>query len=123
MTIAYWCVLVIILFPYVFTVLAKFSRSFNNYDPRGYLEKLTGWRKRAHYVQLNSFEMMAPFGVSVVIAHLVHAAQHTIDSLSITFVLSRVMYALCYLLNFAALRTIFWVFGLVCIIGFYVIAS
>ena len=70
MTISYWCVLAILMFPYVFTVLAKTSPAFNNHDPRKYLQNLTGWRQRAHYIQLNSFEVAPSFGIAVIVANL-----------------------------------------------------
>lgn len=122
MTIAYWCVLIIIIFPYIFTILAKSGAHFNNHDPRTYLQNITGWRKRANYVQLNSFEIMAPFGISVVIAHLAHASQSSINSLALAFIITRIIYALCYLFDYASLRTLFWTLGLVCIVCFYVVS-
>lgn len=122
MTTAYYCVLVAILFPFIFTVLAKTSRRFNNHDPRAYLENLTGWRKRANYVQLNSFEAIAPFGLSVIIAELTHAPQLRIDQLAIVFLIMRALYAVCYLMDWASLRTLFWTLGVVCVVSFYFIS-
>ena len=121
MTTAYWCVLTAIIFPYFFTVLAKISPSFNNHDPRKYLQNLTGWRQRAHYIQLNSFEMTPSFGIAVVVATLVHAHQSNIDMLALIFVVSRVFYAIFYLLDKASLRTLSWGIGIMCIIGLFLI--
>ena len=50
MTLAYWCVLAAILLPYAFTGFAKFQGGFGlneNKNPREFLEKLSGARKRA----------------------------------------------------------------------------
>jgi uncharacterized MAPEG superfamily protein len=49
MTIAYWCVLVVVLLPYFLSVAARSAVSRHEYvrDPRSYSESLTGWRKRA----------------------------------------------------------------------------
>ena len=77
MSTAYWCVLAAALLPYAFTGLAKFSgpRRYDNHAPRDYLDKLDGWRKRAHWAQLNSFEAFAPFAAGVIIAQQSAVAQ------------------------------------------------
>jgi uncharacterized MAPEG superfamily protein len=94
MTIAYWCVFAMIIFPYFFTVLAKSGDHYNNQNPRDYLQKVTGWRKRADYVQLNCYESTPAFGIAVVIAHLAHANQLAINTLAITFVIARLCYGI-----------------------------
>jgi uncharacterized MAPEG superfamily protein len=121
MTVAYYCVLIAGLLPYVFTVLAKSGKGFNNQAPREYLDKAEGWRKRSHWVQVNSFEMFPLFGLSVIIAHLMHKPQGIIDNLSITFIALRIIYGICYLTNQATLRSIIWFGALLCIIAFYFI--
>ncbi len=121
MSIAYWCVFITVIFPYIFTVLAKTDPKFDNQDPRGYLEKTKGWRRRAHYVQLNSFEIMPAFASAVIIAHLVHAHPPTVDKLAITFLIARVLYGICYLSDKAIFRTLFWAIGLGCVIALFFI--
>lgn len=123
MTTAYWCVLAMIAFPYLFTILAKTGPGFSNYDPRGYLERVTGWRRRAHHVQQNSFEALSVFGFAVIIAHLAHAPQMTLDKLALTFVVARILYGICYLTNKAALRTLFWAVGMACVIAMFCITG
>lgn len=123
MTIAYWCVFAMIIFPYIFTILAKTGPHFNNHNPRDYLQNLTGWRKRAHSTQLNSFEATPAFGIAVIIAHLAHANQPTLDKLAIAFVIARVLYAICYLSDAATLRSLFWAVGLGCVIGLFYISA
>jgi len=122
MTIAYWCVFIIFLFPYFFTTLAKCSTRYNNHDPRVYLEQTAGWRRRAHYVQLNSFEALPPFGLAVIFAYLSHGSQTTIDLLSILFVVARICYSICYLCDQATLRSIFWFIGIGCVVGLFMMA-
>ncbi|MDR3478628.1 MAG: MAPEG family protein [Gammaproteobacteria bacterium] len=121
MTTAYWCVLVMILFPYIFTVLAKSGSGFNNHKPREYLQHLTGWRQRANNIQLNCFESTPAFGIAVIIAHLVHAHQSTIDMLAMAFVAARILYAIFYLTDKASFRTLFWAIGLGCVVGLFCI--
>jgi uncharacterized MAPEG superfamily protein len=121
MTIAYICVFIMILFPYLFTVLAKTGPGFSNHTPREYLEKTSGWRKRAHWVQLNTFEVFPAFAVSVIVAHLLKTNQTMIDNLAITFVVARILYAVCYLTDKASLRTLFWSIGFGCVLGLWVV--
>jgi uncharacterized MAPEG superfamily protein len=122
MTTAYICVFIMMLFPYVFTVVSKCSSEFNNRDPRGYQDRTTGWRRRAHCVQLNSFEALPAFGLAVIIAHLMQAPQLSLDKLAITFVIARFCYALCYLGDKPILRTLAWAVGIACVVGLFYIS-
>jgi len=120
MSLAYWCVLAAAIMPYVFTGIAKFSGGrYNNYSPREFLEKQEGFRKRAHWAQLNSFEAFPPFAAAVIIAHLTGGEQGYIDTLAIAFIGIRVLYGVMYLANLAALRTLVWTAGLGCVIALF----
>ena len=120
MTLAYWCVLAAALMPFLFTGIAKFSGGrYNNYSPREFLEKQEGFRKRAHWAQLNSFEAFPMFAAAVIIAHLTGAEQDYINTLAITFIGIRIVYGAMYLANLAALRTLVWSAGLACVIALF----
>jgi uncharacterized MAPEG superfamily protein len=121
MTIAFWCVFVMILFPYIFAGIAKGGRGYDNHDPRTYLATLTGWRKRANYVQMNSFEALIVFGLAVIIAQLAQGPQWMIDSLAVTFVVLRIIYSICYLKDKAGLRSLVWGLGMLCVIGLFLV--
>ena len=70
MTTAYWCMLIAAFLPLAFTGVAKFSGpGFNNNRPRDFQAGLTGFRQRAHWAHLNSFEAFPPFAAAVVMAH------------------------------------------------------
>lgn len=112
-----------IVFPYIFTVLAKSGPGFNNHNPREYLAKIGGWRKRAHWVQVNNFETFPAFAASVIIAHQVHANQLFINYLAMGFVIARIFHAICYLTDKASLRTLFWSMGFGCVIAIFVISG
>ncbi|MAE33680.1 MAG: hypothetical protein CMH97_00205 [Oceanospirillaceae bacterium] len=120
MTLAYWCVLAAALMPFLFTGIAKFSGGrYNNYSPREFLEKQEGFRKRAHWAQLNSFEAFPMFAAAVIIAHLTGAEQDYINTLAIAFIGIRIVYGAMYLANLAALRTLVWSAGLACVIALF----
>ena len=121
MTLAYWCVLAAALMPFLFTGIAKFTGGrYNNYSPREFLEKQDGFRKRAHWAQLNSFEAFPFFAAAVIIAHQTGGDQGYIDMLAAAFIGIRVVYGVMYLANLAALRTLVWAAGLACIIAIFV---
>jgi len=126
MTTAFWCVLAAALLPYAFTALAKLTRAETRYDnhaPRDWLENLRGWRKRAHWAQLNAFEAFPAFAAAVIIAHLVGAPQARVDDLAVAFVALRVTFGALYVLDRPRLRSVVWGLGFACMIGIFVIAA
>jgi len=123
MTTAYWCVLIAAYLPIVFTGIAKFGhggRDFDNANPREYLEKAEGFRKRAHWAQLNGFEAFPPFAAGVIIAHLNHVPQGRLDLLALSFIALRVIYGVFYLANLATLRSVAWLGALGCVVALFV---
>ena len=128
MTVAFWCVLIALLLPFVCTSIAKFgSGRFSlrqNHDPRGFLDKLEGLPRRAHAAQLNSFESIPAFVAAVVIADIVgNAEQVTQDVLAVLYITSRLLYIICYLADWAALRSVVWFAGVGLIISFFVVSA
>lgn len=122
-TIALWCVLAAGLLPYPFAMAAKWSSRFDNARPREYFAQTSGWRQRAHWVQLNSYESFPLFASAVIIAHLLAGAQPSADALALAFVALRLIFGLCYLLNLATLRSLAWLAGQACSIALFVLAA
>ena len=127
MTIAFWSLLAALFLPYLFTGFAKFQGGFGpkqNHNPREFLEKLDGARKRAHWAQQNSFEVTPAFAAAVLVAHHIgSAAQGTIDGIAVAFVASRILYGICYIADWASARTLIWSFGMGCIIALFVVSA
>ncbi|RMQ46611.1 hypothetical protein ALQ04_04389 [Pseudomonas cichorii] len=124
MTVAFWCVLVAIMLPFICAGIAKVASgsysSRNNHDPRGFLDKLEGFPKRAHAAQLNGYEITPAFAAAVIIAHVAGNAQLvTIDVLAVLFVTSRLLYIIFYMADLAIMRSIVWLIGLGLIIGLF----
>ena len=109
MSIAYACVLAAAFLPYVFTGIAKWSGEFDNRVPREYLSRLSGYRQRAHWVQLNAFETFPVFAAAVLIAHQRGAPQARVDALALAFVAARALYGACYLADLAMPRSLVWI--------------
>lgn len=123
MTTALWCVLAAALLPFLFTGLAKASKRFDNAAPRDYFEQSTGWRKRAHWAQLNSFEAFPAFAAAVIIAHVVAGASATADKLALIFIAARLVYGVLYVINKPTLRSLAWFVGIACVVGLFIVAS
>lgn len=123
MTIAYWCVLAVVLMPYLWAIVAKSSApKFDNNQPREWLAKLQGKGARAHAAQMNSFEAMPGFIAAVIIAHLADAPQHQVDLLAVNFVVLRLVYGYLYIADQATLRSVIWALGVACVVALFVIS-
>ncbi|EJM71714.1 hypothetical protein DOZ80_19045 [Pseudomonas fluorescens] len=126
MTVALWCILIAIFLPYVCTWIAKLSGGFrlkDNHDPRGFLDNLEGVGKRANAAQLNSFEVIPAFAAAVIVAHLAGNAELvTINVLAVLFITSRLLYIICYLADWATLRSLVWFVGMALIVSFFVVS-
>lgn len=125
MTLGYWMVLVAALLPFVFAAAAKFGGGpgFDNRAPRAYLAGLEGWRQRANWAQQNQFEAFPPFAAAVIIAHQVGAAQGVVDGLAVLFIVLRLIYGLCYIRDWPALRSLVWMAAFACIVGLFIAAG
>ena len=127
MTVAFWCVLIAIFLPYLCRGVAKFSGGKfgprQNHDPRAFLDTLEGFAKRAHSAQLNSFEVTPAFAAAVIIAHLAGTAELvTINVLAVLFITSRLLYIICYLADWAMLRSLVWFVGMALIASFFFVS-
>jgi uncharacterized MAPEG superfamily protein len=118
MPLAFWCILVAAFMPLVLTAISK-SKGIDNHNPRDFSEKMTGYCRRAHAAHQNSFEIFPLFSIAVLTAYIFHAPQSTVDYLAVFFILSRIVYAICYLADKASLRTLVWALGLVTCIAIF----
>ena len=122
MTVGYWCLLIAILLPYSFAVIAKSGMKLKeNQAPREYLEKRDGFQKRANWAQQNSFEGLPGFVAAVVVSHAVGAPQASIDLLASLYVVARVVYGAAYVFNYPYIRSLVWGGGLFCVIALFMI--
>ena len=120
MTIAFACVLFMGLLPYVAAGIAK--KGFEGYDngqPRAWLAKQTGFRARANAAQANLFESLPLFFAAVIIASLMHAPQARLDLLALGFVISRIVYLICYVGDWPTIRSIVWSCGITCVVAIF----
>ncbi|QRX81243.1 MAPEG family protein [Glaciimonas sp. PAMC28666] len=124
MTIAYWCVLIAGLMAPCTVAIAKWGRrDFDNSEPRAWLDKQSGLRRRADFAHRNHFEAFPFFAAGVIIAHQVHAAQTTLNTLALVFIAARLIYTACYLTDKSSLRSLAWVIGFAAVIALFVLSA
>jgi len=118
MSIPFWCVLISALLIYVaripVTRAMKEQGGYDNHLPRQQQAQLTGFGARALAAHQNCIEAFVLFAVGVLMAHTTQTAGWLIDSLAIVFVITRIIYLLCYWVDLAWQRSLVWVVGLVC---------
>ena len=128
MTVALWCILIALALPPLCALIAKVSSGRfglkDNHDPRAFLDTLSGLPRRAHAAQQNSYEAFPAFAAAVLVADIVgNAEQVTQDVLSVMYITSRLLYIICYLADWAALRSLVWFAGLALIVSFFVVSA
>ena len=113
MAIAYWCILVAALLPYVWYGAARAGAGrIDNHDPRAGMARLDeGRSRRANNAQYNAFEAFAPFAASVLMAQAAGVDPARIGMLAMAFVALRVLHGVSYLANIHALRSLCWFAG------------
>ncbi|MDR6929525.1 MULTISPECIES: MAPEG family protein [Pseudomonas] len=118
MSIPFWCVFISALLIYVARMpVAKAMKEqggYNNHLPRQQQGQLTGFGARALAAHQNCFEAFILFAVGVLMAHTTQTAGWLIDLLAIIFVISRIIYLLCYWGDLAWQRSLVWFVGFVC---------
>jgi uncharacterized MAPEG superfamily protein len=120
---SYASVLVAALMPYLFVGYAKCSaKGYDNRRPREFFERVEGRAKRAHSAHLNSFEAFPIFAAAVIIAHLRQIPLHQLEVLSVLFVLFRMGYGWCYIMDLSLTRSVFWFLAFACCIILYILA-
>ena len=124
MTVAYWCVFIAAMLPYMWSMSWRWPvYSFKaNLTPRRFEESLTGWRQRAHWAHLNAFENFPPLAASVIIAQQLGAPQATVDKLALAFIVFRALHGFFYLANKGVPRSLAFAGGSVCTIAIFLSA-
>ncbi|GAB4476237.1 MAG: MAPEG family protein [Burkholderiaceae bacterium] len=98
--------------PYLATTIAKAGgERYDNRDPRAWLERQEGLRKRAHNAQANAFEAFPFFAAAVIVAALAGAPQDRVDALAVIFIVARAAYLVCYLADWHWARSVVWLIG------------
>lgn len=118
MKIAYLCILVTLLLPYIWVTIAKASgKRYDNRDPRGWLSQQTDAKaQRANAAQLNAFEALPGFIAAVLMAQLAGVNVQHITLCAVAFVVFRILHGVFYIGNKHQLRSLTWFGGLICVL-------
>ncbi len=124
MLIAYCCILIAALLPYVWVGIAKTSApGYNNKNPRAWLAQQESHRVRnANGAQLNAFEAFAPFAAAVLMAQFAQVDPQRVTWLAVTFIALRILHGVFYLIAAHRLRSLVWFGGLLCVLSLMVSA-
>jgi uncharacterized MAPEG superfamily protein len=118
MTLAFWCVFIAALLPYVPFGLT--ARLLNPKTPRQGVPNLEGLPARAHGAHLNAFEAFPPFAAAVIISHIVEGASTTVNWLAVLFIVARLGHMGFYLADRQPLRSASFFVGLIVVIVIFV---
>ncbi|MYZ41512.1 MAPEG family protein [Schauerella aestuarii] len=114
MTTIAWLMLIAAALPFLATGIAKAGdKSFDNDNPRAWLQKQEGWRARANAAQTNFFEGLPFFYAAVLFALYRNVDLPQLRNLMIAYVIVRLVYLALYLKGKGTLRSIAWTLGLV----------
>lgn len=86
----------------------------DNQNPRDFLANTKGIAARANAVQQNSFESLPLFLTAILMAEYMVVPEYFILRLGWAYIILRVIYGICYLSNWATLRSIVWFLSLLC---------
>nr|WP_298150194.1 MAPEG family protein [uncultured Pseudoxanthomonas sp.] len=126
MSIAYWCILITALLPYLWVFIAKRSGDrYNNRNPRAWMAKQEGNYKvqRANAAHLNGFEAFPAFVAGVLMAQLAGVPATLVTPLAVAFVVARVLHGWFYLIDMHTLRSLSWLVGMLCAVALMVLAA
>lgn len=113
MTTIAWLMLIAAALPFLATGIAKAGdKSFDNDNPRAWLQKQEGWRARANAAQTNFFEGLPFFFAAVLFALYRNVDLPQLRNLMIAYVIVRLVYLALYLKGKGTLRSIAWTLGL-----------
>ena len=123
MQFAFWAILLAAVMPLLWAVLAKSGPGFDNHQPRLYLAGLHGWRQRAQWAQQNSWEAFAPFAAAVIVAYLMMVTPQQLDAAAAVFLVARLGYGVCYVADWATLRSLCWTAGFGAVVYLFLAAA
>lgn len=90
---------------------------YDNHNPRLQQARLSGFGQRANAAHYNSFEALLIYGCAVLAVAVSGQLDAWVLGLGWLFVLSRVLYLVCYWYDYASLRSLVWLLGMVAAFG------
>ena len=117
MSILVYCLFIAALLPYLSKIPVAYAmHKANGYDnryPREQQAGLTGFGARALAAHQNSFESLLVFATAVITAIATQHVTITTQYLAVTYIVTRLLYHIFYLVNLSTLRSAVWFIGIV----------
>ncbi|WP_064605524.1 MAPEG family protein [Photobacterium sp. J15] len=118
MTSAFWCIIISFLINYLLAAIGGWltvrqTGRFDINQPRIQERELTGAAARVKAAQANGWEVTPVFACCVFIAHFADVPPEQSALPAYLFVISRVLYMVCYACKLSPWRTIVFAVGLV----------
>jgi len=107
--------------PVAYAMMRQFGR-YDNKEPRIQEAQLSGFGQRAMSAHNNSIEAFPIFAAGALFAAISQPESEAVFNLCIAFIIARVLYTLCYWLNWDKFRSLFWGVGIACSIGLMLVA-
>jgi uncharacterized MAPEG superfamily protein len=110
--------------PWICAGIAKAGqKNYDNHNPRDWLAKQSGYRARANAAQANCFEAFPLYAVGVLLALLFKVDTDLVQMWTGIFVVARVAYVACYLMDKDKLRSLAWLVGVISTVALYVLSA
>ena len=124
MAFAIWCVIIAGVMPYFTVGIAKArGPAYDNFRPRQWMQTLEGLPARADAAHRNHLEAFPLFAAGVLFAEFRQVSVLWLDLLAGGFILIRLLYTVCYLSDWASLRSVVWTCGVLASVGLLVLAA
>ncbi|MEH6472179.1 MAG: MAPEG family protein [Halopseudomonas sp.] len=122
MTIPLWCLfaatLWVVLSKAPMNILIARSKAYDNHHPRLQQQQLQpGAVHRAWAAHQNMIEAYPMFAVAVLVAQWLGGASALVSVLCLSYLALRLLYQLCYLMDWATPRSISWGLSYFCVLG------
>jgi uncharacterized MAPEG superfamily protein len=119
------CLLIAVLLPYLAKIPLAYAMNkaggYDNNYPREQQARLEGFGARALAAHLNSFESLSIFSAAALTALATQHITATIELLAVVYVVARVLYHFCYLMDLSTLRSLLWFISLISCISILVL--
>jgi uncharacterized MAPEG superfamily protein len=101
----------LIYLPYILVAIGRFQVGFDMGAPRASFDKLPDYAKRANWAHQNSFETFITFAAAALMAYVTKQDSAYVGNLALSFVVSRFLFSVFYIINFPIGRSLMFGVG------------
>ncbi len=118
MSVLIWCLLIAGLLPIAAKAPVVYfqnrDKGYDNRHPRAQQQRLTGAGARAVAGHYNAYEAFPLYAAAVLLVMITNQVNSLNLTLAVGFVVLRILYHLLYIANWDKLRSLVWLFALLC---------